>query len=67
MQKQHMAKRNPITRSIKAIHDKIIPEKDQDAAEKVFSRAKELGYNPKVDLKEGMRRSIEWIRKKETK
>jgi nucleoside-diphosphate-sugar epimerase len=44
-------------------HQKIhvLSEMNQSIACSVEKAVKELGYNPQVDLREGMRRSIEWL------
>jgi nucleoside-diphosphate-sugar epimerase len=36
---------------------------NKDIACSIDKARKELGYDPKIDLKEGMRRSLEWCRK----
>lgn len=45
---------------IKEIH--VAGEMDKDIACSIKKAQEELGYEPKVDLEEGMRRSIEWCR-----
>ena len=40
----------------------VAGEMNKDIACSIDKAKKELGYNPKVDLEEGMRRSIEWCR-----
>ncbi len=41
----------------------VAGEMDRDIACDVSKAKRELGYNPTVDLEEGMRRSIDWARK----
>ncbi len=41
----------------------VAGEMNKDIACSIEKARKELGYNPKVDLKEGMKRSLEWCRK----
>ena len=41
----------------------VAGELDQDIACSINKAHETLGYQPSVDLKEGMRRSIEWCRK----
>ncbi len=41
----------------------VAGEMDRDIACDVSKARTELGYNPEVDLEEGMRRSIDWARK----
>lgn len=41
----------------------VAGEMDRDIAADISKARAELGYNPEVDLEEGMRRSIEWARK----
>jgi nucleoside-diphosphate-sugar epimerase len=41
----------------------VAGEMDKDIACSIDKARAELGYNPKIDLREGMRRSIEWCRK----
>jgi nucleoside-diphosphate-sugar epimerase len=45
---------------IKEIH--VAGEMDRDIACSIEKAKKELGYEPKISLEEGMRRSIEWCR-----
>jgi len=45
---------------IKEIH--VAGEMDKDIACSIKKAQEELGYEPKIDLEEGMRRSIEWCR-----
>ena len=47
---------------IKEVH--VAGEMDKNIACSIVKAQKELGYSPKVELKEGMRRSIEWCRQK---
>lgn len=42
----------------------IAGEFDRNIACSSYRAMKELGYNPIVELEEGMRRSIEWINKR---
>jgi len=44
----------------KEIH--VVGEMAKDIACSIDKAHEELGYNPKIDLREGMRRSIEWCR-----
>ena len=44
----------------KEIH--VAGEMDKDIACSIKKAQEELGYRPIVELKEGMRRSIEWCR-----
>lgn len=46
---------------IKEVH--VAGEMDKDIACNIKKAQDELGYNPKIELKEGMKRSIEWCRK----
>ncbi|MFZ5955055.1 MAG: NAD-dependent epimerase/dehydratase family protein [Nanoarchaeota archaeon] len=46
---------------IKEIH--VAGEMNKNIACSIEKARKELGYNPKIDLREGMKRSIEWCRK----
>lgn len=41
----------------------VAGEMNKDIACSIEKAKKELGYNPKIELREGMRRSIEWCRK----
>lgn len=41
----------------------VAGEMDRDIACDISKARNELGYNPEVDLEEGMRRSVEWARK----
>jgi nucleoside-diphosphate-sugar epimerase len=45
---------------IKEVH--VAGEMDRDIACSIETARRELGYEPKVDLEEGMKRSIEWCR-----
>jgi nucleoside-diphosphate-sugar epimerase len=49
-------------RYIKEIH--VAGEMNKDIACSIAKAGKELGYEPKIELREGMRRSIEWCRQK---
>jgi nucleoside-diphosphate-sugar epimerase len=49
-------------RYIKEIH--VAGEMNKDIACSIDKAREELGYEPKVELREGMRRSIEWCRQK---
>jgi len=42
----------------------VAGEMNKDIACSIEKARRELGYEPKVELKEGMRRSIDWCRKK---
>lgn len=46
---------------IKEIH--VAGEMDKDIACSIEKAQKELGYNPKIELREGMKWSIEWCKK----
>lgn len=41
----------------------VAGEMNKDIACSIEKARRELGYNPQIDLREGMRRSIEWCRK----
>jgi nucleoside-diphosphate-sugar epimerase len=41
----------------------VAGEMNKDIACSIEKARKELGYEPKIELKEGMRCSIEWCRK----
>lgn len=41
----------------------VAGEMDRSIACDISKAKKELGYNPEVNLEEGMRRSVDWARK----
>jgi nucleoside-diphosphate-sugar epimerase len=41
----------------------VAGEMNKDIACSIEKARRELGYNPKIDLKEGMKRSLDWCRK----
>ena len=47
---------------IKEVH--VAGEMNKDIACSIEKAKKELGYSPEIDLKEGMKRSIEWCKQK---
>jgi nucleoside-diphosphate-sugar epimerase len=42
----------------------VAGEMNKDIACSIEKARRELGYNPQIELREGMRRSIEWCRKR---
>jgi nucleoside-diphosphate-sugar epimerase len=54
-----------LLQAIGVYHQKIhvLSEMNQSIACSVAKAERELGYEPKIDLAEGMRRSIAWMKK----